>query len=392
MALLHLTPPITDTGPLSTVTLGAVNELESLAVPWARLAGWDSEPMQSHAWSLSAAHTLHAGSRLAIVTVWRGQSLAAVAPLVEVRRAGVPWLEVLGARSLGEPVRLLADGPDARRALARAIVDLRMPVLLQCLDRGAWSEEFLHAARGRAVSFVVPGASCLRAEFDGGWESYTARLSTERQASLRRKSRQLEREGELIFDSRMPSPAEVSEVLHSAFAVEARSWKRAAHSAVAQRPAQLAFFEAIGRHFAAEGKLLVRRLRVGGADAAVHVGVVESGRSYELKIGYDERWSRFSPGLQLTWHCLRDASERGLRAHEFLGAAADWQRPFATSERQLENIVVYAMSPAGLWSLAADGAAVLGRRALRLAGCASRRIQRALRPNRPVKESRTCAA
>ncbi len=378
-------------GALVADVVTTIEGLEALADAWTRLAGADADPMQSPAWSLAAARTLHPGASLAIVTVRRKGTLVALAPLVEATRHGVQWLEVLGARHLGEAVRLLADGADARRALVRAILDLGRPVFLQCLDRGVWSSEFRAAARRRrAVSVVVPGASCLRAELGGDFGRYAGRVPPKRRAALRRQRSQLERANPVQTFAETPTPATSAAALDDAFAVEARSWKRAAGSAVALRPAHLEFFREIGRRFAAEGQLLIRGLRVGGEYAATNVSLVIGDRCYDLKIGYDERWARWSPGLLLTWHCLEDDVARGIGTHEFLGSREEWQLPYATAERPLENIVIYSRSLAGFWSLALDGAGVVRRRLTRLvAGAGSRRSAR-LRKVR--EELQSCAA
>ena len=93
---------------------------------------------------------------------------------------------------------------------------------------------------------------------------------------------------------------------------------------------------------------------------------MQAQRCWGLKIGYDEKFSRHSPGTLLLLECLQDGYRRGLVAHEFLGAAAEWQRPFATSERPLEAIALYPLAPAGLATLGLDVAGALGRRIARV--------------------------
>lgn len=351
---------------LTVDTACTLAELEALGDAWDRLAGPSAEPMQTHAWTLAAVRTLHAGARLRILSVRRGPGLAAVAPLVEVVRRGVRWLEFAGASQLYEPMRLLADSDHARDVLCRAITAQRSPLRLQRVDAGAWTNALRAAARGRAVAIEVPSCPSLRVEIDARFDGESGPLSSERAATLRRKRRQLEKLGAVVLESVEPTPADVETVLREAFEVEARSWKGAAGSAVLQQPAQFAFFRELGRHYSAGGALLVRRLRVGTELAAVHVGVVADNCCYEMKIGFDDKFARQSPGVLLTLDCLRDGARRGLRAHEFLGCAAAWQEPFASSERPLRNLAIYPFSARGLAALALDGADVAARRATRL--------------------------
>jgi CelD/BcsL family acetyltransferase involved in cellulose biosynthesis len=341
-------------------------ELEALKPAWDQLAGPSAEPMQTHAWTCAAAQTLHAGARLRILAVRRGAALAAVAPLVEVVRRGVRWLEFAGAAQLYEPVRMLADSDEAREILCRAIAAQNLPMRLQRVDGSAWTNALRVAARGRAVALDVASCACLRVELDAGVAGEVGRLSSERAATLRRKRRRLEKLGNVVFESVEPDAAEVEGVLREAFEVEMRSWKGAAGSAVLQQPAQFGFFRELGRFYAARGALLVRRLRVGADIAAVHVGVVVAHSCYELKIGFDEKFARQSPGVLLTQDCLRDGARRGFRAHEFLGCAAGWQEPFGTTERRPRNVTLYPYSLRGLSALVLDGAEGAARRAARL--------------------------
>jgi CelD/BcsL family acetyltransferase involved in cellulose biosynthesis/SAM-dependent methyltransferase len=347
---------------LTTAAIRDVGELERLAAAWNRLAGPSAAPMQTHEWSLAAARTLHAGARLCVLTVRRGAELAAVAPLVEVIRGGVRWLEILGARTLSEPVALLSDGADSRDALCRTMLAQRSPLLLQRIDGDEWVRAIRTQARGRALVSTHPGGRCLRVEFTGDWQQYLALFSKSRLATQRRKQRQLAKAGPVVSEFHELRPAEVRAALHAVFEVELRSWKGEAGSAVLQKPAMFEFFCELGAHCAADGRLAIRRLRVGDETAAVHVGVVQANRWWELKIGFDEKWSRYSPGVQLTWESIEDGFRRRFRSHEFLGWAADWQEPFANGESALQNILVYPLSPAGMWSLGVDAGGYLLRR------------------------------
>jgi CelD/BcsL family acetyltransferase involved in cellulose biosynthesis len=62
-------------------------------------------------------------------------------------------------------------------------------------------------------------------------------------------------------------------------------------------------------------------LTVDGKGAAMMLGVEHAGRLWILKVGYDEAWSTFAPGIVLHHETIRWAFERGLEAFEFLGSA-----------------------------------------------------------------------
>ena len=160
-----------------TVYSGAAERARPAPVPWERLAGAGAEPMQSHAWALAAARTLHAADASRIVTVRRGAALAAVAPLV----GDAPCRCAAGSRSsargtLGEPCRLLSPTAGRARALCRALVRTAQPLLLP--SHGPWRSRATGcaaAARGRAIACRRAGrplpARGFRRRLDGNYSS-----------------------------------------------------------------------------------------------------------------------------------------------------------------------------------------------------------------------------
>jgi CelD/BcsL family acetyltransferase involved in cellulose biosynthesis len=95
-------------------------------------------------------------------------------------------------------------------------------------------------------------------------------------------------------------------------------------------------------------------LKIDGKRIAARMAVVNGGRLWELKIGYDEAWSNCMPGILLTHETLRWAVESGLEAHEFLGQAEQWERHWPTEEDEYVSMRIYPLAPAGQLSLVRD--------------------------------------
>ena len=172
-----------------------------------------------------------------------------------------------------------------------------------------------------------------------------------------------------------------------------RSWKGAAGSAVLARPAHArVLLEAIGRHVRGRGRLLVRRLRVGGAMPPCTWSRGRGRPLLGLKIGYDETLvARHSPGSQLI--CATAARRRSGAGCARTNSWAPRRTGNGRSRPanvQLETIALYAI--VACRPVDAGGSRRrLGRRALRLAGSATRRIHRtAAEPTR--QGLRSCAA
>jgi CelD/BcsL family acetyltransferase involved in cellulose biosynthesis len=136
--------------------------------------------------------------------------------------------------------------------------------------------------------------------------------------------------------------------------VESTGWKLSNGSALAVRPHLQSFLREVSRRFAARGQLRVNLLCCGTQTVAIQWMLEYGARLWELKIGYDERWRRASPGRLLLWESLRMAFQRGLDAHEFLGAGDGQQPTWATGALPLETLVWYSHSAAGFAAAATD--------------------------------------
>lgn len=343
---------------LQLAVLRTPAELEAIGPEWRQLTAATADPSQTHEWQMAAASCLHQGERLRVLIVRDGAKLAAAAPLVETRRRGMAWLEMLGARVLHEPTGLPADAPDAQEALCEAILAQRMPAVLQRLDsQNTILATLAGAARGRSVLVKVSGGTCLRVDMTGTWQDFERHMPSSHLSNLKRRRRKMEEQGAVVVEYLTPEVDEVTAALRVAFEVEGRSWKGASGSAVLQRPDLWDFFVEVGRRFASLRQLEVRLLRVGGAIAASEVGILRGGRWWGLKIGYDQEWARFSPGQQLVCEGIHSGFERHLAAYEFLGTAESWQRPLASSDSKQQTLVLYPINGSGMTALALDAVA-----------------------------------
>jgi CelD/BcsL family acetyltransferase involved in cellulose biosynthesis len=198
----------------------------------------------------------------------------------------------------------------------------------------------------------------------GNWDAYHAGLTSHTRSELRRRQRKLRELGEVGVQFVLPTEAEASALLHEAFEVEAKSWKGRAGSAILQRNDLREFFTNYGLESARRGELHISMLRLDGKAIAMHVATVD-GRFYrQLKIGYDEQYSKYSPGLQLLLETVRWSFERGLQTHEMLGSEEAWSREWASGVHRCTNTMFYPFSARGVVGLLRDGLARVRRRVM----------------------------
>ena len=139
------------------------------------------------------------------------------------------------------------------------------------------------------------------------------RLSARRQSDLRRARRRAQRLGSVSCEVLSPGPGELQPLMDQALDVEAAGWKGRERTALVHDSTRQAFFRRYAAAASSQGILRVCLLRIGDRIAAMQVAVETGGRFWLLKMGYDERFARCSPGSLLLLETIRHAALRELR-------------------------------------------------------------------------------
>ncbi|MDE3197195.1 MAG: GNAT family N-acetyltransferase, partial [Acidobacteriota bacterium] len=192
-------------------------------------------------------------------------------------------------------------GPDAARAVASALIQLRMPLHLHRVSADSPVLAALkEMSRARGILRVKPvdGSPVIR--LSPQWRDPETRLNSGRRSDLRRMRKKAFESGEVFMEEIVAHPGNVNECLDRLFTVEAAGWKGASGSALRCDAVRSNFF----RRFCMSAcmRLPVRFffMRIGESDAAAQLTVERSGRLWLLRAGYDERFGRCSPGTLLT--------------------------------------------------------------------------------------------
>lgn len=336
-------------------------ELDAEADRWGPLDAAAVSPPQRLSWIRACATSF--ARELRFVVVERDGELAAVAPLVA--KDGV--LELVGARDLYEPADFAYRDEESLASLARELTMRKERVVIPRIVAASPTVAALRRAfRGRGGLFVRPvGATPVVRLGDVDPEE---RFGSRRRSDLRRARRRAEGVGEVIAEVAQPSPAEVAALLEQFSAVEAAGWKGEEGTALVNDPDRRRFFDEYARAAAAEGSLRVASLRIGDDIAAMQLAVEQSGRLWLLKIGYDERFARCSPGTLLLLETVRWASGAGLEAVELLGTREPWTRLWADEARDCVALHAYPATLRGAGSLVSDAARQSRRRAIERSG------------------------
>ena len=330
--------------------------LGALRGEWDSLADRFPNPLLRHAWFFAAATTYGAGEELAIFVARRDGRLAAAAPMVVDRSGVVPRLRMLAFQDK-EPDAFLYEDEEALAAVCEAVMAAGRPVVLPRLDP-AGPEWRLLAERGRRHGLAVlrPGTNRYYATvLAAGAAAFDASMDSKKRSRLRRMRTGLEKHGEVTFEVLSPGDdASADEAVTAVERVEAASWKGRNGSALVSRPLAAAFMREHARLAAREGMLRLSLLRLKGDVIAAQLDVEHGGRLWGQKMGADERWSKYGPGILGNHELLRWASERGLTHLEHLGMEEEWQRRWPFEVREFGTFRFYPRRAAAALAFGTD--------------------------------------
>jgi CelD/BcsL family acetyltransferase involved in cellulose biosynthesis len=285
------------------------------------------------------------------VTVYRGDRLAAIAPLAQRRRA------LAAPTNYHTPAfELVGEDDDAVRELAREVFALRPRRLeVRFIQRDDLTTVALRdaalARRYRVLERTLERSPSVSTEL--GWDNYVAGLTGKLRRELRRRRRRLDEHGhvELVVED---GSRTLDDLLAEGFRVEGAAWKGARGTAIASQDATRAFYGEVAQWAAGRGSLRLAFLRLDGRPLAFDFAIEEDGCHYLLKTGFDPAYRELSPGMLLRFEMLARAFAHGLRSYEFLGTDERWKLDWTSSVRERVELRAFAPTSVGRADWAAN--------------------------------------
>lgn len=149
--------------------------------------------------------------------------------------------------------------------------------------------------------------SWLRAGLDATQDSATLlrqALGARKLKELRRQRRRLEAHGPVTFDVAR-KPDEIGPALERFLQLEASGWKGRRGTALIKHPGDAAFIRRAVTALAETAQCEIVTLRTGTTPVASGIVLRHQDRAFFFKLGIDERFARYSPGVQLTLELTR---------------------------------------------------------------------------------------
>jgi len=188
----------------------------------------------------------------------------------------------------------------ARQAGAHALIFRAIP-----LD-GAAMKAFTEVLRRGGMQPMVLQShvrACLDATGDAD-DLLREALGAKKLKELRRQRNRLAEHGAVEFDVAR-TPAEIVTSVETFLTLEASGWKGQRGTALSQDEGDAAFVRRATSALAETGQCEIVTLRAGETPVAAAVVLRHQDRAFYFKLGVDERFAKFSPGVQLTLELTR---------------------------------------------------------------------------------------
>ncbi|HEV7599780.1 MAG TPA: GNAT family N-acetyltransferase [Bradyrhizobium sp.] len=301
---------------------GALTPLASVAVDrWRGLADRAVEPNACYLpdWGLAIDATAHGRTNVSALGAWSDATaepgaarLIGLMPAVSLWRAyGLPLPALVSADPYGTLCTPLLDRemPDeaASRLMRRGRDAGAHALILRdvALD-GAVLQAFTDVLMRNSMRPRVlrsHARACLDATRDAD-ELLRDALGAKKLKELRRQRHRLAEHGEVSFEVAR-TPDEVARALETFLILEASGWKAQRGTALTQDDGDAGFIRRAAVGLAEYGECEIATLRAGDTPVAAAIVLRHQDRAFYFKLGVDERFAKFSSGVQLTLDVTR---------------------------------------------------------------------------------------
>jgi CelD/BcsL family acetyltransferase involved in cellulose biosynthesis len=292
------------------------------ASQWRALAERAVEPNGYYLpdWALAVNASARGRTNVSAVSAWNDTSpaqdgaarLIGLMPVVSMWRAyKIPLPALVSAQPYGTLCTPLLDRDMADDAAARLIAQAREAgahalILRDVSLDGAVMTAFTAVLRQAGIRPLVLHSrlrACLDATREADELLHEA-LDGKKLKELRRQRHRLAEHGAVRFDVARTGE-EVARALETFLGLEASGWKGKRGTALIQNQGDAAFVRHATPALAQTGQCEIVTLRAGDTPVAAAIVLRHGTRAFYFKLGIDERFAKFSPGVQLTLDLTR---------------------------------------------------------------------------------------
>jgi CelD/BcsL family acetyltransferase involved in cellulose biosynthesis len=295
---------------------GALTPLAGVSVTqWRALSTRTAEPNGYYLpeWELAVNASARGRGNAAALGAWRDTStLIGLVPVISMWRAyRIPLPALVSADPYGTLCTPPLDRDMAEEAVTNILQQARRAGAHALIFRatsldGAAMKAFadvLHRSGMAPVVLQSHVRACLDATCEAD-EMLRDALGAKKLKELRRQRNRLAEHGAVSFDVAR-APADVAAAIETFMMLEASGWKGQRGTALGQDDGDAAFIRRASSALAETGQCEIVTLRAGETPVAAAIVLRHQDRAFYFKLGVDERFAKFSPGVQLTLELTR---------------------------------------------------------------------------------------
>ena len=334
--------------------------LEKHAEAWNRLVRETGRnPMLSHAWITSHLQTrLNPGDFWFCLMAFEGEWLVGVCPVITVPRRwpggckGLRFETPYDIFTTGSVEPLVVQEYETQVCPAFHDYLWSIPCSCSCLRlRGLPEERISHVTNRkifrRSSSIVdINGAESF-ISVRGSAADYFGSLSKNFHRNYCRIGRRIQEQPEVQFRFESGNAEANAEQFMD---IEHQGWKAQSKTSIRSDESYMKFFRLLTKQVEEQGWLRWAFLDINGGPAAGQFMVQGGETLYVVKIGYNEAFSKFSPGAALFGRVIENAFESGGVKEVNFMSGYSWMKDWNVQTRNLANIAFFPES-AGRWGL-----------------------------------------
>jgi CelD/BcsL family acetyltransferase involved in cellulose biosynthesis len=281
---------------------------------WRQLSETACEPNAYYlpGWELAVNAFAPGRTDASALAAWSGDRLIGLMPMISLWRAyKIPLPALVSAHPYGT-----LCAPPLDRAVA---TDAAAKLMQQARDAGAHALVLRDMSLDGAAMNALTDAlrrdgieprtlqSNLRACLDAtrvADELLVEALGAKKLKELRRQRHRMAEQGAVRFEVARSSD-EIAAAVETFLKLEASGWKGARGTALLQNDGDASFIRHATAALAATGQCEIITLHAGDLPVAAGIVLRHQDRAFFFKIGVDERFAKFSPGVQLTLDLTR---------------------------------------------------------------------------------------
>jgi CelD/BcsL family acetyltransferase involved in cellulose biosynthesis len=322
--------------PASPHDIGFAPLTEVSTDQWRALAERAIEPNGYYlpAWELAVNDSARGRTGVSALSAWRkvqdAARLTGLLPVVSMWRAcKLPLPALVSASPYGTLCTPLLDRDGATEAVKQIMTAARATgahalILRDVSLNGAAMRAFAEVLRQDGIRPSVLQShfrACLDARREAD-ELLQDALGGKKLKELRRQRNRLADHGAVRFDVAR-TPDAVANAIEIFLALEASGWKAKRGTALKQDEGDAGFIRRATIGLAETGQCEIVTLHAGDTPVAAAIVLRHQDRAFYFKLGIDERFSKFSPGVQLTLDLTRHLCADAVLATADSTASAD---------------------------------------------------------------------